>query len=194
GLNSNRKDRQSNGLVDNSDYERIWGDINYQITNITGENNEKIFINAYKKEEIYNGPFMNNIPDIILELNKKYEAGSDLNNLITDITTTSYKKWSGYHIEDGVFLAKSPITKKNFEIGNANIVDIASTILFSMGMEIPTNMDGKILKDIFASEFITQNKEKYTQLDEQFKAEKNKSISDDEEKEMKNALKGLGYM
>jgi predicted AlkP superfamily phosphohydrolase/phosphomutase len=46
-------------------------------------------------------------------------------------------------------LARGKGVKKSIKINSANIVDIAPTILYTMGLSIPRQMDGGVLEEIF---------------------------------------------
>jgi predicted AlkP superfamily phosphohydrolase/phosphomutase len=52
--------------------------------------------------------------------------------------------------EGGVFVAKGPSIKKNFNIGKVDVTDIAPTVLYLLGLPVPDYMDGKILGEIMA--------------------------------------------
>ena len=53
---------------------------------------------------------------------------------------------------NGIFLTYGPNIKKGSEITNAEIIDIAPTILHIMGIPIPKDTNGKVLKEIFEEE------------------------------------------
>ena len=51
----------------------------------------------------------------------------------------------GSHRINGIFIMKGKDIKENATIENAEIIDIAPTILYLMGLPIPPDMDGKVL-------------------------------------------------
>ncbi len=57
--------------------------------------------------------------------------------------------YSGTHRLEGIFVAKGPQVKANYRFERAEIIDIAPTILHILGLPIPEDMDGKVLKEIF---------------------------------------------
>ena len=70
---------------------------------------------------------------------------------------------------------------------------MAPTILYAMGLPVPEDMDGQVLLDIFEQDFVNRNRVrkvhvKSRQLSETYE------LSEREEDEMKEQLKGLGYM
>jgi len=51
---------------------------------------------------------------------------------------------------DGVLLMSGPAVRKGVKLEGANIVDIAPTVLYALGLPIPADMDGRVLTDAFA--------------------------------------------
>jgi len=49
----------------------------------------------------------------------------------------------------GIFMAYGPDIKQAGKIENVSILDLAPTILHLMGLEISSDMDGRVLKEIF---------------------------------------------
>jgi len=54
----------------------------------------------------------------------------------------------GRHRRYGVVLALGPGVPAG-EVEGANIVDLAPTVLHAMGMAVPADMDGQVLKELF---------------------------------------------
>lgn len=67
--------------------------------------------------------------------------GEDFRIWVIRQTGASYPK-------GGVFIAKGPLIKKNYNIGKVDVLDIAPTILYLLKLSIPKNMDGKLLKEM----------------------------------------------
>jgi len=82
------------------------------------------------------------------------DESMDCNHSITkesSVLVPSFPKKSGNHRRDGIVIMKGKNIKKDLIIENAEIIDIAPTILYLMGVPIPSDMDGKVLKDAFES-------------------------------------------
>ena len=109
---------------------------------------EKIIREAYKKEDIYSGPFLEKISDIVILQNPDYR----IHHFFYDTIVKSYKPViAGNHLAhlEGIFIAYGSDIKKGIKIQNAKIYDIAPTILHIFGVPIPRDMDGLVLKEIF---------------------------------------------
>ena len=194
GINLNVKGRQPEGIVDpNNEYETLRNEIIEKLSNLNGQFGEKIILEIYKKEEIYNGPFLDRAPDIIFRVNENYDLGPGFDSLIEDVPKSLLSGNSGYHRMEGIFIAKGPNIEKKGDIGKAEMLDIAPTVLYCMGLPIPKNMDGKVL-DIFTEEYKRKNKIQYTDHVIKIKAAETEKVDIDEKKEIERALKGLGYL
>ena len=67
---------------------------------------------------------------------------------------------------NGILFAKGRHIRKGIEIQEANIVDLAPTILYLKGNKIPEDMDGRVLKEIITEEFLSENEIAYTSEEE----------------------------
>jgi len=126
------------------DYEKLRDRLITEMENITSPTGDRAFIRIYKREEVYNGEFVDSAPDIVT-LNNCFLT----TNLSAEMWDVSRSRWSGDHELNGIFLAYGPNIKKGCEIQGARIYDIAPTILHIFGIPIPKDMDGKVLKEIF---------------------------------------------
>jgi predicted AlkP superfamily phosphohydrolase/phosphomutase len=98
---------------------------------------------------------------------------------------------SGTHKFNGMFILKDKNVKQNLRISNLKIIDIAPTLLYLLGLNIP-QMDGKIIFDAIKEEYIEAHKPFF---------EESQSVNMDEtpeqteeEIEMMNSLRALGYI
>jgi hypothetical protein len=74
-------------------------------------------------------------------------------------------------------------------------MDISSTILYNLRLPVPEGMDGRVLKDIFTSEFQGDAEKRYGEEDLAWNVtDGDKSAySSDEEVEIRSRLQDLGY-
>jgi len=93
---------------------------------------------------------------------------------------------------DGIFMLKGPAIKQGASIAGAAITDLAPTILYLMGLTIPDDMDGTVLKDIFTDDYLKNNPIEYYTPSEVTEEKSEMPISKEEE-EIKQRLKNLGY-
>ena len=112
------------------------------------KNGEKIINKIYFRNEIYNGKYLDCAPDIVILPNEGYEIYifSDKNILIFE---PKEEGWSAVHKLHGIFCISGSGIKKNQEIKNAKIIDLAPTILHLFDVAIPDDIDGRVLTECF---------------------------------------------
>jgi hypothetical protein len=94
---------------------------------------------------------------------------------------------------DGILLARGKPVKKGMRFDAGNIMDIAPTILYLMGCEVPKDMDGRVLTELFTEEYLEENPIVYgeaTSGGERQAAE----VSAEDQAVILERLKGLGYV
>ena len=84
--------------------------------------------------------------------------------------------------------------KKGQTLPKAHITDLAPTILYALGMAIPTDMDGRVLKEIFKEEFTKVNPVIKIKDDEKEVKREDFTFSQEEKEEVLEKLKDLGYL
>ena len=109
------------------------------------ETGERVVRAVHRREEIYEGPFVSEAPDLILGLEPGYRIGwqSTLGGVGGEPITPNLDNWSGDHcsMEDtaGVLLSNLPLRSP------AALRDIAPTVLDLLGVAPAAGMDGASL-------------------------------------------------
>ncbi len=146
GIYINIKGRESQGSVEPDDCgglcEKLKGDMARYTDGSTGLGP---FSSIKKKEEVYEGPYVNNSPDLVVGYAKTFRASwqTVLGGATGKVITPNEKSWSGDHCTDaddipGVLFCNRPIKS-----GNPSIMDIAPTVIGEFGIPAPDGMDGK---------------------------------------------------
>jgi predicted AlkP superfamily phosphohydrolase/phosphomutase len=202
GIYCNVRGREKEGIINpGKEYEELREFIISQIQTITDPaTGLKVFKHIYKREEIYNGPYVSYAPDIILDFgNNPYEPGTALfdSEIIDEVRINSL---SGMHRPDGILIAHGQGIKNGAEINGANICDLAPTILYAMGIKTPPDMDGKVLYSLFEPSFIDKNVAEYEKAQASTYRKKEEkegaevTYSDKEVNEIQERLRPLGYL
>lgn len=196
GIVLNLKGRQPCGIVEPGlEAEQLCQEIQSALLKLrdprTGQN---IIEKIYRREEVFQGGFSERMPDLIIQYNHNYRGRKETTlPLFSDIPATDFDFQSGDHDENGIFMACGRHISRGVERLPAKIEDMAPTILYAMGLPIPDDMDGHVLLDIFEQEFVIKHPIKRVSS-KQRGATDSYELSEDESDEMKEQLRGLGYM
>jgi len=100
---------------------------------------------------------------------------------------------SGDHRMHGIMLGRGPELRSGLKVDGARIIDFAPTILHSFGVDVPSDMDGRVLEEIFTDEYMGQQPVRIS--DAGFaESEKLGAMTDEESDEIRERLRGWGYL
>ena len=99
---------------------------------------------------------------------------------------------SGCHRMHGVMIGNASAVKPA-RLQAARIYDMAPTLLYLMGESVPSDMDGRVLTEVIKEDYLAANPVRYSQADEQAPMGM-VEYSDDENAEVIESLKNLGYI
>ena len=197
----NLKGREPNGIVSpGREYEEVRDYIInklYECRDI--KTGQKVVEKVFKREEVYKGKYIESAPDMVIwwkegvvisGLTCKGDDGADIT--VDEIYETDLR--TGNHTPFGIFIAKGKNIKSGLEIKNAEIIDLAPTILHLMGSPIPKDMDGKVLEEIFTDEFLKSNHINYMEEKDDSGESKASNYNESDEKKVEDHLRGLGYL
>lgn len=188
----NLKGRQPEGIIEQGkEYESLRDHLIEKLYAIKDpETSQNIIRKVYKREEIYTGDLVSNAPDLIIDMADGYVMQVGLAPEIL-MPAMQYKLYrSGCHRQHGIFIAMGKDIKKNYQVQNAEIIDIVPTVFYLFDKQIPTYMDGKVLTNILNKEF----KGVEYQSIQANRADATHDVSMEEEAKIAERLKGLGYM
>lgn len=132
---------------DDSEYERVRDDLIEGLRSVTGPDGRPIARDVYRVEEVYNGPYLEEAPDVVIDkaphVNVREGIGAD--EVFADIDST----WKGVNRREGLFAAAGPEFGRG-EVEDLSILDLAPTLLTLRGHSVPQDMDGQIRWDVFS--------------------------------------------
>lgn len=140
---------------DDEERERTKQEIKEKLEGLT-DNGKQVVNKVYKREDIYSGDYMEKAPDLYAEpaenfrikqgTTEDFQKGRLIEDCANDTTD-----WRATNHKDGILMAYGPDIGTNSKF-NANLRDIAPTILHYYDLPIPENMDGEVLKKLFAKD------------------------------------------
>jgi len=100
----------------------------------------------------------------------------------------------GVHHPDGIIIAKGPRIRQGWDRLQANIIDIAPTLLYQMSLPIPSYLDGRILYEMYDPEFLKGKKAQFIEDKGAAKDMLSKGLTQSEEEQIQKYLQDLGYL
>lgn len=189
----NLKGREPEGIVSYpEEYNEIRDYIRDEYYKLKDEKGQQLIEKVLMKEEIFTGDSSESAPDLI-PFNEKnvYYFHPDIE--FNDIIAAPLPWRKGNHHPKGIFMIKGPNIKTGKTLPNIDIIDIAPTILYIMGVPISKEMDGKVFKNCLAKEFQQANQVKFLETYEMVHSDVD-APSSLEEEVVKRRLRGLGYL
>lgn len=134
----NLRGREPMGCVEpGNDYEQLRNTLISKLTGLKDPVTQTTIIDRiHKREEIYQGENFNKAPDLVIEPKRGY----DLKGAIYKETLLNKGVFSGMHTYDDAFVY---VNHKNITKHPLKIIDVTATILNSLDIPIPSDMDGK---------------------------------------------------
>jgi len=150
------------------------------------ETGKQIIPRIYKRDELYSGPFKDNFPDLFIETDPTYTVRGNFGRSVIE----KFHAPKSSHAQDGVFLCNGPGINPGHYAPHISIHDLAPTILYLLGLPVPKDMDGKVQLDLLDS----SARKQIEYIEQPSHISEDTSMSREEENEIMNKLKAIGYM
>jgi predicted AlkP superfamily phosphohydrolase/phosphomutase len=150
-------------------------------------------VEAYRAEDIYSGPHVEEAPDIVFLLDGgRCEVDAKVGEGRIFAKGAPFTGWKGTHTMDGVFIARGPGVKPGHRLEKATILDVAPTVLRVFGIPKQREMDGTALEEIFSEDAVFPELEaaEATELEKKEGA----GLSEEEKALIEARLRRLGYI
>lgn len=197
GLYVNRQGREPQGVVQTDEaYEELRDLVSQQLMGLTDpETGQKVVKRVYKREEIYHGRHVEKMPDLVAQPVKGYQLSPWFNG---DLVFEPITRIIGDHRIDGiVFFKGARIEGRGVRVNGANIIDIAPTVLYLLGVPVPSDMDGQVLASVLDDAWLQAHPVEVEHVTEgrgqDEGGDQRRAFSDAEEEIIRERLAGLGY-
>ena len=157
------------------------------------DSGDQVIAQVYKKEELYHGDRVPLAPDLILHTDRsKYVSFGHADFGSNKILEPSIGQ-TGHHTMDGIMVLHGPGVKAGEAI-RGNIIDIGPTVLYALGLPIPSIMDGKVLQAAFVPEYLAAHPITRQASSAEDVAASTKVYSEEDEEQVMERLRQLGYV
>jgi hypothetical protein len=165
---------------------------------------QPVVARVYRREDLFHGPFAAEGADLIIDWWNEdslhgtepsfAEERDDPPLVIREHRSSGKSEWGGTHRLHGILVGAGPALKKNVEIENAHLIDLAPTLLHLFGVAVPEDMDGSVLVDAFRPEFLAEHPVKAGAASGTSGGDRSSGYTDEESAKVEERLKALGYL
>ncbi len=205
-INLNIKGRDPEGVIEPDQVEAFIEELTEALYKLRDpDTGERMVAQVIRREELYTGPLVDRAPDLLIRwVDDKYLAVKDYDaNPNGPIFGTKQKfgrhgaayalDQTGTHIIEGIVIFYGKGVRPDVQLQNAELIDLAPTILHLLQVPIPRAMDGKPLLEAFEPE-IANRPVRYEEDDEFSSSGPGITLTEDEERAIRERLQGLGYV
>jgi len=208
GIYISLKGRQPQGTVEpGREYEELRERITAALLELRDpDDGQPIVARVYKKEEIFSGPYLEAAPDLYIHWREDaYLAWSNtaseqlfqtpralgMDDIVPDENSGTRV---GCHRQEGILLIYGDKVRPGSTVEGAQIVDVAPTVLALMGEPVPAEMDGRVLTEALDEAYLRAFPVRRVAGGGERTGDKGFTYSDEESEQMKERLRGLGYL
>jgi predicted AlkP superfamily phosphohydrolase/phosphomutase len=159
GLYVNLAGREATGIVlPGRPYEEVRDSLIAALVDLRDpDTGEPVVSAAYRREEIYTGPRVTRLPDVVFSLRDRPYLPSERMAAQAIIEPLPPESSGGRHHPAGVFLVTGPGIRQSAVLDGARLIDVAPTILYTFGLPVPEDMDGRVLTEVFTPAHLAAN-------------------------------------
>ena len=194
----NVRGREQHGIVEpGAEYEKVLGQVIDKLRGLIDPDTRKPLIGpVWRREDLYTGPHIDEAPDIQFLPNNMANKPLGTLDLTSNKFITPVYGNSGDHRMHGIMIGRGPELRSGAQVEGAHIIDYAPTILHSFGVEVPADMDGRVLEEIFTEAYLRENPVRVSQQSggEYAAPEGSPAMTEEESEEIRARLRGLGYL
>jgi predicted AlkP superfamily phosphohydrolase/phosphomutase len=191
----NLKGREPYGIVEPSEYDAVCRKIIERLESLRDPLSGTPWVGrVFRREQIYSGPQLADAPDIAFLPADMRHLPIGNADFISNAFMVDAFGISGSHRMHGVLIARGDGIRRGVKADGARIVDVAPTILYLLGQEVPDDMDGRVLSEIISKGRLTESPPRIRSADPQGEGSAAEMFSPEEDAEVIQRLKDLGYI
>lgn len=205
-INLNIKGRDPEGVLEPEEVEQAIADITAALYELRDpDTGEQMVAAVMRREEIYTGDQIERAPDLLIRWkDDKYLATKDYEGRHDGPIFGSKQKFgrhgaayaldqTGTHIIEGICIMYGYGVRAGARLHDAQLIDLAPTVLHLLDVPIPRAMDGRVLTEALSDEF-AQKPIRYEEKDRDIRGGGDFELSAEDEEAIRARLQGLGYV
>jgi predicted AlkP superfamily phosphohydrolase/phosphomutase len=194
GIFIRKSERPGQSGVPPDEYERFRHELTEGLYKIVDPaTGEYVIKHVWKREDAFPGNHTGQAPDLVLVL-RDYSFVSIKNG---PAVVQPRPDVIGTHRPEGILLAAGAGLRRGIAIGALSIVDIASNLLYSLGLEIPRELEGRVAFELFEPSWVEANPVRTggsTRDSETQEWREEAQTEPDEQTAIVERLRALGYL
>ncbi len=191
----NLKGRQPFGCIEPADARAVLDDLKAGLMAIPNpETGAPLIARIYERDELYHGPHAQLAPDLTVVPDDWRYRTIGLHDFTTNRVISPAFGPTGDHRMEGVFIAQGPAFHPGATLADdANLLDIAPTILRLLGVPLPADLDGRVLTEVLDPRLAAEVSVREPVSATVSSTEKS-AYSDEEDAAIQQRLADLGYL
>ncbi len=192
----NLKGREPEGIVQpGAEFEGVREAIIEELKGLKDEETgQPVVREIYRKEELYSGPHLREAPDIVFLPRDLEIAAFGEYEFASHRVLDPSRGVSGSHRMDGLLMMKGKRIRQGAAIEDAEIIDLAPSILHLLDLPVPREMDGKVLGSAFLDRSFEEAPVRYVEEEGASGFHPDEVYTETEEEELKERLRSLNYL
>jgi len=190
--------RERHGVVGDDEYDVVRDDIARRAADLRDPDGRPIVSSVYRREELFHGPELGRLPDLIIEFDDYRWLGKGNMRSRTEslwdtiaIAPGSKESYVGSHRREGLIALGGPSAARARAL-SASIEDVAPTALYLLSVPVPDDLEGRVLEEAVRPELLEERPPAYEAygLEHAHTESSTAGGSDDVEER----LRSLGYL
>ncbi|MFP5263017.1 MAG: alkaline phosphatase family protein [Blastocatellia bacterium] len=187
-ININLAGRNARGSVPRAEYDNVCAQIIEDLNLWTDARGVRVVERVARREEVYFGPFQERASDLYIYWN----PAADLREPPPEVRARGFW-WSGDHRPEGVLICKGEGIRRGARLDPPAVYDLLPTLMYAARLAVPENLDGEVIRQAFAGDFIASNPIRAGSPPQSQPAGRG-GLSETEERLIEEKLRGLGYL
>lgn len=199
GIWLNVRGREPAGIVEpGREYEALRREIAEKLRSCVDiETGTPVVESVWMREDLYQGPYADRAPDLYARLRdtmfRGFRLGDQTIMMPRRRPTSPRETMSGGHRPDGIVILHGPGVRVGGRLADAQLQDIAPTILHAFEHPVPGDLDGAVLQDAFAPEWLAAHPVAYGAVSTEGQREVH-NFTEEEAAAIQKRLRNLGYL
>lgn len=200
----NLKGRDPAGIVEpGAEYESIRDVIIERLSGLQDpETGKPLVRKVWRREDLYEGPFVDRFPDLLIETDdtpmvfraRSYARGREPVQVL-EKDELARSPVTGSHVMDGLLILYGNVIKTGKQLPKCSILDVAPTVLYLMGLPVPSDMDGRVIIEGIKPSYVDTHPVEFVDVEQPlFEEMEGEDYTDEETKDIEKRLRGLGYL